>query len=415
MSGLPGADRVVIAGAGVAGATAAETLRKEGFSGEIVLAGAEVDEPYRRPALSKDVLSGKIDIARARLRPPAFWASQGITLLTGVSVVDADTTRRTVTLGDGQTLGYSALLLATGGRPRALPGTSGSRVHHLREYSDVPALRTRLTAGNSLLVLGGGLIGSEVASTATELGCQVTVLEAQDRPLARLLPALVANAVAGLHRSAGVQLCTGVALTALDADDRGVRATARDARTWDAEAAVVAVGMTPNTELAARIGIEVDNGIVVDELLRTSADGVFAAGDVANTPNLVLGGRQRGEHWNTAQEHGVAAATSILGTGSPFDSVPWSWSNQFGRNIQVVGWPDADDELVVRGDLDALDFTAICRRGGRIVGAITIGRPKDIRAIRTLIGVSPETEAKLLLDPSTDLAALANQDVVTRR
>lgn len=399
--------RVVIAGTGVAGATAAQTLRADGFTGPIVLVGNENDEPYRRPTLSKDVLSGRTDIERARLKPATFWADKGIDLRTGTTITSVDPNTRALSLCDGTTLRYDALLLATGGRARRLPGTRSSRVHYLRHHADVPALRESLSPGSSLLVIGGGLIGSEVASTARGLGCDVTVLEAQDRPLSRLLPEPVGAAVAGLHRGAGIDLHTGVDLTDVQANEHGVSVTASDGRTWQADTAVVAIGMIPNTELADRTDIEVDNGILVDELLRTSVDRVFAAGDVANTPNLVLGGRCRGEHWNVAQEHGVAAAKSILGTGMPYDAVPWSWSNQFDRNIQVAGWPAADDELLVRGSIDDYDFTAICRRSGRIVGGVTIGRPKDTRALRALIRYRADVPIQTLIATDTDLSDLA--------
>ncbi|MDG3016169.1 NAD(P)/FAD-dependent oxidoreductase [Speluncibacter jeojiensis] len=408
MTALDRAGRVVIVGTGVAGATAAQGLRGGGFTGTITLVGDEAEAPYRRPVLSKDLLAGKTDIVRAGLKPVAYWAEQHIDLRVGETVIDIDPSARTVALGDGGVLGYDALVLATGGRPRMLPGVSSPRVHHLRRHADVPALRGRLREGSSLLVIGGGLIGSEVASTARELGCAVTVLEAADRPLARLVPAPVGAALAGLHREAGVDLHTGVALAGVEAGPDTVTAIAVDGRRWRADAAVVAIGTVPNTELGARAGAAIDNGIVVDELLRTTVDGVFAIGDVASVPNTVLGGRYRGEHWNTAQDHGTAVARSLLGAGSPFDVVPWAWSNQFGRGIQVAGWPEADDELLVRGSIDERDFTALCRRDGRIVGAITMGRPKDTRTARMLIGRGGVVAAEALLDPHTDLAALAS-------
>jgi len=398
---------VVIVGTGIAGAGAAQALRKEGFGGSIILIGSEPEEPYRRPALSKELLSGKASIDRVRLRPSTFWTEQGIDLRIGATVTSIDTDTRTVLLADGDSIDYDVLILATGGRSRRLAADDSGRVHYLRDIADMRRLQSQLAEGSSLLVVGGGLIGSEVASTARDLGCSVQVLEAQPLPLSRLLPPSIAEKIAALHASAGVALQTGVDLETLTTGADGVTARARDGREWTADLAVVAIGSLPDTDMAAAAGIGVDNGISVDRYLRTSAVDVYAIGDVANVPNGFLGGMHRGEHWNTAQDHGVAVAKTIVGKDEPFESVPWSWSNQFGRNIQVAGWPGADDTVIVRGDLDSYDFTAICTRDGNIVGAVSVGRPKDIRAVRTMIERSPDLSADVLADTNRDLTELA--------
>ncbi|MBJ7479385.1 FAD-dependent oxidoreductase [Rhodococcus sp. (in: high G+C Gram-positive bacteria)] len=403
----PDTRTVVIVGTGIAGSGAAQALRKEGFGGSIILIGSETEEPYRRPALSKELLSGKASIDRVRLRPPTFWTEQGIDLRIGVTVTRIDTDSRTIHLADGDGVDYDVLILATGGRSRRLAADDSERVHYLRDIADMRRLQSQLAEGSSLLVVGGGLIGSEVASTARDLGCSVQVLEAQPLPLSRLLPPSIAERIAALHNFAGVDLQTGVDLETLTAGVDGVTARARDGREWTADLAVVAIGSLPDTDVAAAAGIAVDNGISVDRYLRTSVDGVYAIGDVANVPNGFLGGMHRGEHWNTAQDHGVAVAKTIVGKDEPFESVPWSWSNQFGRNIQVAGWPGADDTVIVRGDLDSYDFTAICTRDGNIVGAVSVGRPKDIRAVRTMIERSPDLSADVLADTNRDLTELA--------
>lgn len=403
----PDTRTVVIVGTGIAGSGAAQALRKEGFGGSIILIGSEPEEPYRRPALSKELLSGKASIDRVRLRPSTFWTEQGIDLRIGATVTSIDTDSRIVLLADGDSIDYDVLILATGGRSRRLAAEDSERVHYLRDIADMRRLQSQLTEGSSLLVVGGGLIGSEVASTARDLGCSVQVLEAQPLPLSRLLPPSIAERIAALHNFAGVDLQTGVDLETLTAGVDGVTARARDGREWTADLAVVAIGSLPDTDVAAAAGIAVDNGISVDRYLRTSVDGVYAIGDVANVPNGFLGGMHRGEHWNTAQDHGVAVAKTIVGKDEPFESVPWSWSNQFGRNIQVAGWPGADDTVIVRGDLDSYDFTAICTRDGNIVGAVSVGRPKDIRAVRTMIERSPDLSADVLADTNRDLTELA--------
>ncbi|MGH3432715.1 MAG: NAD(P)/FAD-dependent oxidoreductase [Thermocrispum sp.] len=383
----------VIVGTGIAGAGAALRLRSSGYDGRLLLIGDEPHEPYRRPPLSKDLLSGKTPQERTRLRPPETWAKQGIELRTGTRVAALDVGARKLELADGEQLSYDQLLLATGGRPRKLPQAAGvPGVYTLRSMSDLPALQASLGPGSSVLVIGAGLIGAEVAATARGLGCAVMMLEAEPHPLSRLLPPRISEVYAGLHREHGVDLHTGVLVDTIERIDLGVLATDTTGRKWLADTVVVAVGMVPNTELAADAGLEVDNGlggIVVDEYFRTSAPAVFAAGDVANQPNLQLGGRHRVEHWTSAQEQGTAAAASMLGERTPYDKVPWCWSDQYGVNLQVAGWPAASDDITLRGEPGERDFTAIFHRGGRLVGAVGVNRAKEVRTLRRLIAEQP--------------------------
>lgn len=391
----------VIVGAGIAGASAALRLRSSGFAGRLLLIGDEPHEPYRRPPLSKDLLSGKTPGERTRLRPPETWADQGIELRTGTRVHALRADARKLELDGGETLSYDQLLLATGGRPRRLPQAEGvPGVHTLRGMSDLPELQAALVPDSSVLVVGAGLIGAEVAATARGLGCSVTMLEAEPHPLSRLLPPQVSQVYADLHREHGVELHTGVLIDGLEHTPDGVRATAGD-RTWLADTVIVAVGMVPCTELAEQAGLAVDRtlgGIVVDEYFETTAPGVFAAGDVANQPNPHLGGRHRVEHWTSAQEQGTAAAASMLGERNPYDKVPWCWSDQYGVNLQVTGWPSASDDLTLRGDLAGRDFTAIFHRDARLVGAVGVNRPKEVRTLRKLIAERPDATPDDLSD-----------------
>lgn len=394
-----------IVGTGVAGATAALTLRSEGFDGRVVLIGDEPDEPYRRPPLSKDVLRGSMPGEKTRLRPSQTWEQQDIELRTGTEVTGVDVDARTLSFESGEELPYDLLLLATGGRPRALPQAAGlDGVHLLRTLSDVPALRERLIPGSSVLVIGAGLIGAEVAASARALECSVMMLEAEPTPLSRLLPPVISDVYADLHRKQGVDLYTGVDVAHIERVDLGLLATDVEGTHWLADTVVVAIGMVPRTELAERAGLEVGNGIVVDEHFQTSAPGAFAAGDVANQPNVLLGGRHRVEHWQSAQEQGAAAAKSMLGERTPYARVPWCWSDQYGVNLQVTGWPVAGDDLTVRGDIEALDFTALFHREGRLVGAVGVNRAAEVRAVRKLITDAPYADPALLAGPETNLA-----------
>ncbi|REF01033.1 NAD(P)/FAD-dependent oxidoreductase [Thermomonospora umbrina] len=385
----PGVPRsVVVVGTGVAGATAALTLRTEGYDGRITLIGDEPHQPYRRPPLSKDVLTGGSAPERIRLRPPAAWRDQDIELLTGTSVTGFDASH--VTLADGSRLGYDRLLLATGGRPRVLPHAAGiAGVHTLRTLDDAQALRADLEAAESLLVIGAGLVGLEVAASAHALGREVTVLEAADRPLERVLPTVLADAVTRLHGSRGIAIHTGVRLNALTRKGDTLVAEAADGGRWSAQVVLVAIGNEPQTRLAEEAGLQVSDGIVVDASGATSAPDVFAAGDVARYPDPLHGGSHRGEHWNHAQRHGAAVARAMLGHDAPYTEVPWCWTDQHQITLQMIGRPPESADLLVDGDPDGFDFTAVAHRDGTPVAAFAAGRPGDFRRLREGIGRLP--------------------------
>lgn len=395
---------MVIVGAGVAGATAALTLRDEGFGGRIVLVGDEPDEPYRSPPLSKDVLRATMPEEKLFLRPSQTWQQKNIELLTATSATDLDVVDSVVSLGDGTRIGYDRLLMATGGEARNLP-MSSSGAHTLRTLGDARKLRAALRPDRHVLVVGAGLIGSEVAASARALGCSVTMLEEAPAPMARVLPTRIGHVFAELHRAQGVGLHTRIDLERLEHDGNGYAATSADGRRWHADVVVVATGLRPRTELAVKAGIAVEDGILTDEYLSASVPNVFAAGDVARRPNLTLGGCERVEHWQNAQEQGAAAARNMLGRRTPFVRVPWSWSDQYGVNLQMCGWPSNTDDMTVRGDPDGLDFTALFHREGRLVGAIGAGRPAEIRALRQLILDAPFTDPESLVEADLRLIA----------
>lgn len=400
----------VVVGAGVAGATAARTLRSEGFAGRIVLVGDEHCLPYRRPALSKDLLAGTTTPERTLLAPAAFWAEQRIDVRTGVRAVALDVDRRRICLSDGAHLDYDALLLATGARARRVdpdpaPDRAG-RIHTLRTLRDLAPLRDAVERTGSLLVVGAGLLGCEVAATARTLGADVTVLAAGPAPLGRVAPPQVTEMYRQLHLQQGVRLHTNVPSAGPTDTGSEVVATSADGRTWTAATALVSLGAVPDTELALAAGLAVDDGIVVDEHFRTSAPRVYAAGDVADRPDARLGGRHRSRHWNDARAQGTDAARSMLGHPPTAAAVPWGWSDQYGHNLQFAGWARPDDEFVVRGSIPRRDFTALGIRDGRLVGALALGRPRDIRAVRQLLAGGPLAAPATLTDETTDLTEL---------
>ncbi|HEY0485516.1 MAG TPA: FAD-dependent oxidoreductase [Mycobacteriales bacterium] len=391
---------VVVVGTGVAGTTAAATLRAEGYDGRLVLAGAEPEAPYRRPALSKEVLRGDRTTAGIRIRPEAWYADRDVELLTGTTVTGLDVADRTVTV-DGARLGWDAVVLATGGRPRMLPGVTGA--HVVRTAADVAALRAALRPGDDVVVVGAGFLGAEVAATLRSLGHGVTVLEAAPIPLGRLLPPAVATFYTDLHRAQGVDVRTGVTVRSVEPG----RVTTGDGTVHRADVVVVAVGMEPETYLAARAGLAVHGGIVVDPCGATSAAGVWAAGDAAAFPDSATGLPRRREHWQSAVGQGTAVARNLLGHATPWEEVPWCWSDQYGVNLQVCGEPRADDHLVMRGSPGDGAFTVLTSRDGVLTGAVAVDRPADIRAVRRILASAPATPIAALADEGADLGEVA--------
>ncbi|WP_182346460.1 NAD(P)/FAD-dependent oxidoreductase [Tomitella gaofuii] len=403
---MPG--RVVIVGTGIAGAAAAQTLRKDGFDGEVVMIGADRRPPYRRTMLTKDLLSGRVDADRIALRSADAWQTMPVEIRTGTRAAHLDPVGRSITtedVGTGAraTLGYDALLLATGGRARRLGPPGGPAwpgVLHVRDAEDALALRSRIgeAAGapgprGRLVIVGAGLIGCEVAAVAAAAGVAVTLLEAGPRPLAGTVPDAVSTMLADLHTGHGVTIETGVQVVGVvgdpdsDTPGRGVSVVhAADGRRWTAGIVVGAVGMSPATELAQSAGLAVADGILVDEYCATSAPGVHAAGDAARFPDPLTGGTRRIEHWNHGQAHGAAAARAILGAGRPYREVPWCWTHQYGVNLQIAGTPHAAQEWRVQGDLGARDFLSTGFADGREVAAVAAGRPTELRAARAHIG-----------------------------
>lgn len=426
-------NRAVIVGTGIAGVSAAGAMRAAGYAGEIVLVGEEPQLPYRRTTVSKEIVRGDKGPDQVRIKPEAWYEEQRIELRVGCAVTAIDTDAHTVELSDGSSLEYSQLLLALGGRARTLaPGVPG--VVTLRRVEDADAL-LGVGEGQQVVVVGAGLIGSEIAASLRSKGADVVLLETAPLPLPRLLPPDIAEMYVDIHKAEGTELETGVTIEAFDSVPRSegefsqrevppgdgsadsVKVRAADGREWVAPLVVEAVGMVPNTELAEAAGIDLDpewGGIAVDEFGRTSAPDVYAAGDVAAMPNLVFGGRHRVEHWQNAQNHGAAVGKVLAGVsagqeGEPFHEVPWAWSDQYGYNLQTTGWPAANDTIVLRGSLAEHNFIAFFLGDDAVIrGAVGIGRPADIRAVRKWIADHETPDPALLADDAVPLAEVVS-------
>ena len=401
----------ILLGGGLATATAAATLRLEGFDGRVVIVGDEPHAPYSRPPLSKDVLRAEKSSEQTWLRPPAWYASKDIELQLGLRAMAIDPRARRVELADGTSLAYDKLLVATGGRPRTLdiPGADLPEVFFLRTIDESLALREHLVPGAPVVVIGAGFIGAEVAASARKLGCEVTVFEIAEIPMARALGAEIGRIYADVHRERGVKLRTGVGVARIEGDGRVRRVVATDSRVHEASVVVIGVGLVAGLDLAQRSGLATGNGILVDEYCRTSVDDVFAAGDIAEHPNPFLGRRIRVEHWQNAQHQGAAAARNMLGQQKPFREVPWVWSDQYEHNLQVVGLPDSTQRVVIRGDVAARNFSAFFVRDDRVTAALGVNRPEDVRIARLMIQHGSAASEAQLTDVDTDLAEFVSR------
>jgi NADPH-dependent 2,4-dienoyl-CoA reductase/sulfur reductase-like enzyme len=393
---------IVVVGASLAGTQAAQTIRRAGYDGALVMIGDEAHYPYDRPPLSKNYLvDEQVDEDRLRLRPVADPEALGVDWRLGRSAVGVDTAARELTLDDGETLRYDGMVVATGARPRPLPGqgTPPTGVFELRSLDDARRLRAgidRLAAAGQnssrLVVCGAGFIGAEVAASARQRGIDVALIDAADTPLDRVLDRPAGEAVADLHRQHGVDVRLGAPVTALTADGDGHVSAVElgDGTTIEANTVVVGIGVVPNTEWLDSSGLATDNGVVVDQTC-LAGPGVVAAGDVARWPNARFGDRlMRVEQWDNAVEMGMHAGRTLLADmagdqGEAFSPVPWFWSDQYDRKIQLAGLV-TDDVEMVQGSFDEQRFVQIYRDGDDLVGALCWNRPRQAIQARQLIG-----------------------------
>jgi NADPH-dependent 2,4-dienoyl-CoA reductase/sulfur reductase-like enzyme len=378
----------IIVGAGQAGANAAVAMRGAGFDGRILLIGDEPHAPYERPPLSKAALTEAPEPEPSWFFSPEKYAALDIELQLGTSALALAPAARSLTLADGTVLQFDKLLLATGGRARALPVPGGEQALLLRTLDDARAIRARLVHGSRVVCIGAGVIGLEIASSAQQRGCDVTVLEAAASVMGRAMTPDLAKWVEQLHRTHGVglQLSCGV-----EAIEQG-RVRTTDGRTFPADLVIAGVGMVRETALAHAAGLELDGGIVVDAFGRTSAPDIYAAGDVAAFWHQSLNRRLRLESWKHAQNHGIAVGRVMAGVEEPYDAVPWYWSDQHGITLQVAGLPHESATTVMRGDPAATSFSAFhLDLDGRLVAATGINAARDVRIALAMLqkGISP--------------------------
>jgi len=419
---MPPADTIVIVGSGLAGVSAAGTLRESGFGGRIVLVGEEPELPYDRPPLSKGVLVHDeyaalvashlpTDIAlrapdNITLRTAAWYEERRIELMLGVRASAIDAAAHRLRLASGLELTYDRLILTPGARARRLPAveTGTVPVAYLRTLRDAIELRRHLQPGRRIVLLGGGVIGMEVAASSVLRECQVTVVELATRIMSRALPAETSDYLAAYHRAKGVQLLLGTAASAQAPAGAGLQLA--DGTTLAADLLVVGIGVQPDTQLAQASGLKCEDGIVVDACGATSAPDVYAAGDAVRYPDAFFGRMLRSENWMHAQNQAIAVARNVLGATRPYAQVPHMWSDQYDLKVQVSGRYDTA-EHVRRGDVARNKFLVLHLEGGRVVGATGINEARDMKYAQRLIEARTVIGAAQLADPAFNLKKAA--------
>jgi len=404
---------IVIVGAGECGGRAALTLRERGYSGPVTLVGGETHLPYERPPLSKQAMLSEAEPLPKLIAERQFFADRRIECMTGVNAIAIDRAAQKVMLADGRLLPYDKLLLATGAVPRQLPlpEADGTRCAYLRTHEDAVRIRGALATGNHVAILGGGFIGLEIAASARKRGAGVTVIEALPRILRRGVPEEIARVIDARHRAEGVTLVCGRGVAAVKDTASGVAVTLTDGGVIAADLLVIGIGAVPVTDLAQESGLAIDNGVAVDEHLRTSDPTIYAAGDCCSFPLGIYGGRRvRLECWRNALDQGALAARNMLGANENAAAVPWFWSDQYDMTLQISGLPD-EGQQDVRRDVSHNAFILFhLTADGRVVAASGIGQgnavAKDIRLAEMLIAKRTKPDPAALAQADFKLKSL---------
>jgi 3-phenylpropionate/trans-cinnamate dioxygenase ferredoxin reductase subunit len=400
---------VAIIGSGQAGLQVAETLREQEFAGRIVLIGDEPHIPYLRPPLSKAYLLGESTEAQLALRPATFFAQHRIELIAGKRAVAIDRTRRLVALVDDSVIEYDHLVLATGARNRPLPvpGAQLRNVFFLRTLDEASVLRERMTTAKNVVVIGAGFIGLEFAAAARKQGANVTVLDVADRPMARAVSKTMSAIFAREHEKTGVHLMFNTQVMHLLGETSVTAVETVDGKALPADLVVIGIGVIPNVELAATCDLPVENGVIVDELLRTCDPHISAIGDVAAYSNPYANGvRVRLESVQNACDQARNVAMRIVGRPASYDALPWFWSNQGSLKLQMAGLPGTGCEEVLRGDASGTKCSVFLFREGRLVCVETLNRPADHMLARRLLAQRIPVTSQQAADVTFDLKSL---------
>ncbi len=398
-------NRVVILGAGHAAGQVVTSLRQHKFDGEIVLVGDEPYLPYQRPPLSKKFLAGELPAERLYVKPESFYDDPAITLRLDTTVEAIDRSAGRLRIKDGEDVAYDKLVIATGSRVRRLPieGANLKCVHYLRNIADVDGIRDDMEAGRKLVIIGAGYIGLEVAAVAKQAGLNVTVVEMADRVMSRVVSPEISDFYQIEHTNQGVKLRLSTGVASLEGKKRVKSVITSEGERIPADLVVIGVGILPNTELAADAGLDVDNGIVVDDHCRTSDPNIFAAGDCTSHPNAIYDRRLRLESVHNAVEQAKATAANICGQDVAYAQVPWFWSDQYDLKLQIAGLSDGYDDVVIRGNPAERSFSCLYLRDDRLIAVDAINAPRDFVQSKQLIADKAKIATETLTDPETPL------------
>jgi len=398
-------DTVAIAGAGHAAGQVVATLRQKKFDGTILLVGEEPWLPYQRPPLSKKFLAGELPAERLHFKPESFYDDPGIAVRLGTRIDVVDRSSKTLHTADGETLAFDKLVFATGARPRLLdlPGVDLDGIHYLRTIADVTGIRKQLKEGARLTIVGAGYIGLEVAAVASQLGAIVTVIEMEDRVMSRVVSPQLSKFYQNEHASHGVKLLLSTGISGFSGDGQVAAVDLSNDDQVATDLVVIGIGVVPNTELASDAGLDVDNGIVVDDHCRTSDADFFAVGDCTYHPNDILGYRVRLESVHNALEQAKTAASNICGEESCYAQVPWFWSDQYDLKLQIAGLSQGYDQVIVRGDPDSRSFSCLYLRDGQLIAVDAVNSPKDFMQSKALIAAHVVIDPETLADPEIEL------------
>ena len=402
-------DQCIIVGASHAGSQLALSLRQNGWKSEIVLIGAERYFPYHRPPLSKDFLNNKKTIEQLYIRNPDLYESNDITVRLDSCVSRIDRENACIELDDGELLEYGKLALCMGARVREIPipGADLEGVHYLRNVDDIERIQQDLIHAKNAVIIGAGYIGLETAASLKKLGIEVSILETSDRVLQRVTSPEVSAFFTRIHQEEGVDIQTGSQVQEILGSGRVEAILCEDGAQYEADLVIVGIGVIPNTELAEKAGLEVDNGIVVNELAVTSDPDIVAAGDITNHPNLFYGGNVRLESVHNAMEQSKTAAATLCGKREPFDSLPWFWSDQYDLKLQIAGLNEGYEEVIIRGNPEeGRSLTAFYLKEKRLIAADCINRPRDFMFSKRLIESKKQLDSRQLKDESVELKTL---------
>lgn len=403
-------EKIVIVGAGHAAGQVVASLKQQKFSGEILLVGDEAHLPYQRPPLSKKFLAGELAADRLYVKPESFYEDPQIEVRLQTRVTAIDRQQKRLQTADGDDIRYDKLILALGSRVRRLPieGADLDGVHYLRTIADVDGIRGELSSKKNAVIVGAGYIGLEVAAVVRQMGLEVTVVEMADRVMSRVVSPEISDFYQIEHSTQGVRLRLSTGVSAFRGESRIESVETADGELIPADFVVVGVGIAPNTELASAAGLNVENGIVVDDRCQSSDPDIYAVGDCTNHPNSIYDRRLRLESVHNALEQAKTAVSNICGNESHYSQVPWFWSDQYDLKLQIAGLSEGYDDVVIRGNPADRSFACLYLRGGKLIATDAVNSPKDFVQSKALIAAKSSVDPEQLRDSDVQLKDLVN-------